>query len=133
MKQKRLIKVAVVTSAVLLLFGSSVYAGTTMKDYSTTVGRFNGSGYTSYQTKTYTNEKGKLYSNSVGGNYTVDVRMCSSTGKKASWVRDVDDNTTYAIPTNKDSIKAGNSVRLEFSNDLTTPVRVQVEGKWMSN
>jgi len=133
MKPKLFIKTAVITSAVVLLLGSSAYAGTTMEDYGTTVGRFNGSGFTSYQTKTYTSEKGFLYSNAVGGNYTVDVRMVSSARKKAKWVRDVDDNTHYSIPTNKDTIKKGNNVRLEFSNDLTTPVRVEVEGQWMSN
>lgn len=133
MNSKGFIKAAVVTSAALLLFGSSVYAGTSMESYSTTVGKFNGSGYTSYQTKTYTIDKGELYSNAVGGNYNVDVRMCSSANKKAKWIRDVDDNTTYEIPTNSKEIKAGNNVRLEFSNDLTTPVKVQVEGKWKSN
>lgn len=133
MRFKRLIKVAVLTSAVVLMFGSSVYAGTSMEKYSTTVGKFNGSAFSSYQTKTYTIDKGELYSNAVGGHYTVDVRMCSSAGKKARWIRDVDDNTTYEIPTNRNTIKAGNNVRLEFSNDLTTPVKVQVEGSWMSN
>ncbi len=133
MNLKRFIKTAIAISSVLLLFGSSVYAGTSMKPYDTTVGRFNGSGYTGYQTKTYTSDKGLLYSNSVGGNYTVDVRLVSSKGKTAKWVRDVDDNTYYSIPTNKDSIKAGNSVRLQFSNDITTPVAVQVAGEWESN
>ena len=53
--------------------------------------------------------------------------------KKAKWVRDIDDNTYYSIPTNKNDIKSGDSVRLQFSNDLTTPVAVQVSGKWKSN
>lgn len=62
MNLKRFIKTAIAISSVLLLFGSSVYAGTSMKPYDTTVGRFNGSGYTGYQTKTYTSDKGLLYS-----------------------------------------------------------------------
>ena len=133
MKTKRLVKAIVITSAILMLFGSSVYAGTSMKNYDTTVGRFNGNGYTGYQTKSYDIDKGYLYSNAVGGNYTVDVRMISSKNKKAKWVRDIDDNTYYSIPTNKNDIKSGDSVRLQFSNDLTTPVAVQVSGKWKSN
>jgi hypothetical protein len=129
----RLIKSALVTGAVVMLFGVSAYAGTSMEKYSTTVGKFNGSGYASFQTKTYASDNGLLYSNAVGGKYTVDARMISSGGGKGRWIRDVDDNTHYSIPTNKDSIGKGDNVRLQFSNDLLTPVCVQVEGKWKSN
>ena len=115
-----------------MLFGTAVSAGTTMQDYSTTVGRFNGSGYTSYQTKSSGNDKGYLYSNAVGGSYTVDARMVSASGDKAKWVRDVDDNSYYDLPKHT-NMNSGKSVRVEFSNDLTTPVRVQVEGQWKSN
>ena len=62
MKLNRLTTAAIVTGAVLMLFGGAVSAGTSMVDYSTTVGRFNGSGYTGYQTKTSGNDKGYLYS-----------------------------------------------------------------------
>ena len=132
MKFNRLTKAAIVTGAVLMLFGGAVSAGTSMVDYSTTVGRFNGSGYTSYQTKTYSSDKGFLYSNAVGGSYTVDARMVSISGDKAKWVRDVDDNSYYSLPKHT-NMNSGKSVRVEFSNDLTTPVRVQVEGQWKSN
>ena len=132
MKFNRLTKAAIVTGTAIMLFGTAVSAGTTMQDYSTTVGRFNGSGYTSYQTKSSGNDKGLLYSNAVGGSYTVDARMESRSGDKAKWVRDVDDNTYYSLPKHT-NMTSGSSVRLEFSNDLTTPVRVQVEGQWKSN
>lgn len=132
MKLNRLTKAAIVTGAVLMLFGGAVSAGTSMVDYSTTVGRFNGSGYTGYQTKASGNDKGYLYSSSVGGKYTVDARMVASSGEKAKWVRDVDDKSSYILPKHN-NMNSGKSVRVEFSNDITTPVNVQVEGSWKSN
>lgn len=128
---KHLSKGVVTVGAVMLLLGSSVCAGTSMQKYSTTVGKFNGNGYTGYQTKACTKEDGYLYSNAVGGSYVVDVRMISN-DTKAAWVRDVNDNRGYYIPGNE-NLKAGNEVRLQFSNDLLTPVDVQVEGEWKSN
>lgn len=131
MHARKVVKSVVVAGAILLVFGSCAFAGTTMEKYSTTVGRFNGSGFTEYQTKAFSGEDGYLYSNAVGGNYVVDVRMISSKKEKGSWVRDVDDNRSYYLPAK--TLRSGRNVRLEFSNDITTPVRVQVAGKWKSN
>lgn len=36
---------------VMLAVGTSAWAGTSFQSYSTTVGKFNGNGYTAYQTK----------------------------------------------------------------------------------
>ncbi|WP_372428921.1 hypothetical protein [Lysinibacillus fusiformis] len=106
-----------------------VHAGTDFKDYSTTVGAVNGSAYTDYQVKDTSKADGYLDSYNVGGNYKVDARMTASTGT-GSWVR-IDDNMGYFIP---NSITSGNSTtRMQFSNDVTTPVNVQVTGKWASN
>lgn len=128
---RKVVKSVVVAGAILLMFGSCAFAGTTLERYSTTVGRFNGSGFTEYQTKTFTGEEGYLYSNAVGGNYVVDVRMVTSKKEKGPWVRDVDDNRSYCLPGK--TLRSGRNVRLELSNDITTPVRVQVAGKWKSN
>lgn len=113
----------------LLTVGMGANAGTALIDYSTTVGAFNGSGYTDYQTKVTGKMEGYLNSQNVGGDYKVDGRMTASSGT-GSWVR-IDDNLSYIIP---NSISAGNStVRMQFSNDLTTPKQVQVTGNWASN
>lgn len=130
MRIKSFVRGAVVTGAVLLMIGSSSFAGTTLKKYYTNVGRFNGSGYSEYQSKTYSGEDGVLYSNAVGGNYVVDVRMNANVGSGA-WVRGVNDNRWYCLPSTGKQ-KEGTQVRLKFSNKITTPVTVEVVGKWAS-
>lgn len=113
----------------LLAVGGAAEAGTSYSGYNTTVGKFNGSGYTAYQTKTTSGAYGNLNSTTVGGSYTVDARMQSSTGTGA-WVRSVGDNDSRTLP---NSVSSGRSARAEFSNDATTPVDVQVSGSWRSN
>lgn len=131
MKMKSFVKGAVVTGAVVLILGSCVFAGTTMQEYQTNVGWFNGSGYSKYQTKIYGGEDGFMYSNAVGGNYVVDVRMHAKVGSGA-WVRGVNDNRYYCVPSTRKQ-KEGTQVRLKFSNKITTPVTVEVVGRWKSN
>ncbi len=104
-------------------------AGTTYTSYNTTVGKFNGSGYTGYQTKASSGTYGNLRSTSVGGKYTVDARMQASSGT-GSWVRSVNSNQVRNLP---NSVARGSKARVQFSNDLTTPVNVQVTGSWRSN
>lgn len=114
----------------LIAFGGAAQAGTTYSSYSTTVGSYNGSGYTSYQTKATSGAYGNLSSSVVGGSYTVDARMTSPSGGTGSWVQSVGDNDSRSLP---NSIAKGSSARVQFSNDLTTPVNVQVSGSWRSN
>ena len=114
----------------LIALGSGVaYAGPIWASYDTTVGKFNGSGYTSYQTKTYDSAAGGVSSRTAGGSYTVDVRMNSADGN-GSWARALNDNDSRNL---SNSIHKGNSTRLQFSNNLNTPVNVQVTGSWRSN
>lgn len=113
----------------LLAIAGAAQAGTTYSGYNTTVGSFNGSGYTGYQTKASSDVSGSLKSSSVGGKYTVDARMSASAGT-GSWVRSVSDSETRSLP---NSINKGSSARVQFSNDVTTPVSVQVTGSWKSN
>ncbi|WJY26568.1 hypothetical protein [Sporosarcina trichiuri] len=114
---------------VLLISGGALTkAGTAFTSYNTTVGKFNGSGYTSYQTKAKSSADGYLNSATVGGNYQVDARMNSSSGT-GPWVR-IDDNRSYFLI---NSVKSGAAARVQFSNDLSTPVSVQVTGTWSSN
>ncbi|MEW5323794.1 hypothetical protein V2J23_17245 [Geobacillus thermoleovorans] len=113
----------------LVAFGGAVQAGSSWSNYNTTVGKFNGSGYTGYQTKASSGTYGELNSSVVGGSYTVDARMRASSGT-GSWVRSVTDNDYRTLP---NSVPSGLSARVEFSNDITTPVDVQVSGTWRSN
>ncbi|WP_074033560.1 MULTISPECIES: hypothetical protein [unclassified Exiguobacterium] len=127
MKRKSMISMGLAVG--LLALGGAAQAGTTYSNYDTTVASFNGSGYTGYQTKSSSNASGTLSSKTVGGSYTVDARMTASSGT-GSWVRSVSDNETRSL---SNSISSGRSTRVQFSNDLTTPVSVQVTGQWKSN
>lgn len=114
-----------------MMMTSAAMAGTSYSKYNTTVGRFNGNGYTSYQTKATAGANGYIKSTNVGGNYVVDVRMTSSSGN-GSWVRDLDDQDNRSLP-GSSKMKKNCSVRAQFSNDWNTPVAVQVAGTWKSN
>lgn len=70
----------------------------------------------------------------MGGDYTVDVRMQKSDGSACGdWYRSLNDNmdTGYKISGHKNQMH-GDTVRLQFSNDLLTTVNVQVTGSWVS-
>lgn len=112
--------------ATVCLGTTSAVAGTSFREYSTTVGKFNGKGYTSYQTKSYSDKAGDLRSSSVGGNYKVDARMIP----EGVGISGVTDNSEYKLNTNLDS---GKSARVELNNGVFTRVDVQVSGTWRSN
>jgi hypothetical protein len=109
-------------------------AGNTLTGYNTTVGSFNGSGYSGTQTKATSGANGKVVSTSVGGSYKVDVRQQKSDGTaNGAWYRDLDDGTDTGFNVGGHVDQTYNStVRMQFSNDLTTPVSVQVVGEWCS-
>lgn len=129
--KKSLIKASAVAGIVGMLIGSTAYAGMDMKYYSTVVGRFNGCGYCGYQTKAMSGIDGYIESYSVGGKYKVDVRMESSSAS-GDWLRNVTDGTKKTVKAHSKHTK-GSQVRLKFSNDITTPVTVGVEGYWKSS
>ncbi|MGY5765147.1 hypothetical protein ACXET9_08100 [Brachybacterium sp. DNPG3] len=107
----------------------AAYAGTSYKSFSTTVPRINGSGYTSYQTKSISNANVQILSLTVGGDHVVDARVQGPYFGSSSWKRNLGDGKNINF-TNK--FKKGESVRLQFSNDLLTLQELQVEGKWRS-
>jgi len=112
------------------LLSITAFAGTTMTSFSTTVGKINGNGYTTYQTKTTTGASPHLKCTNTGG-YNVDVR-CNSSSASGSWYRNAKKGTdAYLTCTNNHT--SGTSERLQFSNDLTTLVDTQCEGTWASN
>ena len=113
----------------MLAVGTSAWAGTSFASYSTTVGKFNGTGYTAYQTKSGAGTAADLRSKSVGADYVVDARLQASSGT-GGWARDVGDNDTRQL---WNSVQKGASARVQFSNDWNTSVDVQVSGTWRSN
>ncbi|MBC2174441.1 hypothetical protein HCB31_15120 [Listeria booriae] len=126
---KKLIAATLVLGFISVFVTSTfVNAGTTKADYSTTVGKLNGSGYTGYQSKATAGTKADLYSTKTG-NYEVDVRTNSS-GSNGTWSRAVKNGTTRQL---SNSHNKGTNVRLQFSNNITTLVNVQVSGSWRSN
>lgn len=128
-------KKKIITLGAVLVLSASInaYAGTTYQNYSTSVAAVNGSGYTGTQTKSTVGAAANLNSTSVGGSYVVDVRQQLGDGSgSGSWTRNVTDDTSYLID-GTTSLTVGSSVRLQFSNDLNTPVSVQVTGQWKSN
>ena len=56
--------------------------------------------------------------------------MISSQGN-GTWLRDLNDGTSASLPGYYKQV-AGTKVRLQFSNDITTPVNVHVSGTWVS-
>lgn len=128
---KKCIKAICVAGLIVTTMGMSAYAGSDYEGYCVSVAKFNGNGYSDYQTKSTAGADGYIKSDTVGGSYEVDVRMESDDGDGA-WLRDVTDGTNKAIPgTSKQ--KKGCSVRAEFSNNITTPVNIIVDGEWKSN
>lgn len=127
---RKLVKGIAVTGLAALMIGTCAFAGTSYESYNTTVGKFNGSGYSDYQTKTTSGANGYIKSKKVGGDYVVDVRM-NGLGN-GSWVRNLTDGTNKSLPGHYKQTK-GSDVRVKFSNDITTPVNVQVSGTWKSN
>mgnify|MGYP004453715603 CR=1 FL=1 len=128
---KKILKGSIITGLIMVMFSTVAFAGTTYSYYNTTVGKFNGSGYSGYQTKVTSGANGLLKSSTVGGNYTVDARMSSTAGNGA-WLRNVDDGTVAYLDSPVSQVN-GCSVRCQFSNDITTPVDVQVTGYWKCN
>jgi hypothetical protein len=130
MKKTARITAVVAAGAILLSGATAAVAGGSNVSYSTTVGSFNGSGYTAYQDKTTHGATGFLNSGSVGGNYTVDARMLGTDGTAGSWARTLSDGTSHYLYNN---VSSSANARVEFSNDAFTPVSVQVSGSWRSN
>ena len=108
---KKILKGSIITGLIMVMFSTVAFAGTTYSYYNTTVGKFNGSGYSGYQTK---------------------VTRMSSTAGNGAWLRNVDDGTVAYLDSPVSQVN-GCSVRCQFSNDITTPVDVQVTGYWKCN
>lgn len=131
---KKKLLTAMVIPACVATMSLISFAGNSFTGYNTVVGKLNGNGYSGTQTKATSGANGRIKSTSVGGSYTVDVRMQKSDGTASGdWYRSLNDSmdTGYNVDGAVGQM-AGSTVRLHFSNDLTTPVDVQVIGEWCS-
>lgn len=123
--------IVLVSALALLLTGGVVQAGHNYEDYKEDVGAFNGSAFTDYQKQTGLNgtEEISVDNDNVGGNYTVDIRAQRNNGvnRESNWMQDVGDNMSFTITRNYIQ-ESDSSYRLQISNDLSTPVKVEVYG-----
>lgn len=124
---KNIIK-GVVVASVLVGLGTVAEAGQSFSNFSTTVGRFGGSGYTSYQTKAVTGQRADVYLFNNGG-YRVDVRT-NSPGSSGTWSRGLSAGSKRKLSNRHSS---GSKTRLQFRNRLNTRVNTQARGIWRSN
>lgn len=84
--------------------------------------------------KETTGSSAYLYSATVGGGYEVDCRQRDlSNNVSGAWTRDISSVNNAAYLEGVSRMFAGHEVYLQFSNNLTTPVRVEVNGSWDSN
>lgn len=84
--------------------------------------------------KETTGSSAYLYSATVGGGYEVDCRQSDlSNNVSGAWTRDISSVNNAAYLEGVSRMFAGHEVYLQFSNNLTTPVRVEVNGSWDSN
>lgn len=84
--------------------------------------------------KETTGSSAYLYSATVGGGYEVDCRQSDLINNvSGAWTRDISSVNNAAYLEGVSRMFAGHEVYLQFSNNLTTPVRVEVNGSWDSN
>jgi len=117
-----------VTVLGLLGFASFAEAGHNYIKYDTTVGKFNGNGYSAEQKKSVAGQKADVSHTSNGG-YNVDVRT-TSRGSNGKWARNVKAGDSRQLTNGHNK---GTRTKLQFSNDLTTRVDTQSRGSWRSN
>jgi len=133
-KTRKTMLTALAALICIAMMAATAYAGNSFTGYNTVVGKINGNGYSPTQTKATSGANGRVKSTSVGGGYTVDVRMQKSDATASgAWYRNLGSGTDtgYTVGGHVNQMY-GDTVRLHFSNDLTTLVDVQVIGEWMS-
>lgn len=122
---------AVLAAGIIFGGGAIANAGNSWQGYDTIVGRLNGSGFTSTQTKAASDRRSNVDVRTVGGSYAVDFRAQRSDGaRSSSWVRNVRGGWSGGV---NNTVKRGEAIRIQFSNKLSTPVDVRVTGRWRSN
>lgn len=133
MKKNALRSIGTFTLAFLLL--ATLALATSGLSASCIIPAFNGSA-NSRDTgiKETTGSSAHLYDATVGGGYEVDCRQSDlSNNVNGAWTRDISSVNNAAYLEGVSRMFAGHEVYLQFSNNLTTPVRVEVNGSWDSN
>lgn len=129
MKKQYLIVVVVVVLIAMLGVGQALAAGT-WYNYNLTLPKFGfGSAITNNKTNQYSGNA-KVNSVSVGGNYTVKVRMENLSNSGCSPYYTINDGTLQTLTINGSTCIVGNSAHDRFRNHPTTIVDVQVIGCW---
>ncbi|MCM3364910.1 MULTISPECIES: hypothetical protein [Bacillaceae] len=115
----------------LLVAGGVTQAASKVTRFNVNVAPFNGSAYTGWDRVSGTIQyvESIHYSLfSVGGDYTVDLRaQRAHDNARTPWARNQGDNSGATWYTNY-TANHDHYWRLEISNDLTTPVKVNVQG-----
>ena len=126
----RTVAAPLVVGALLATTAGVAVAGNSAENFSTTVGKLNGSGYTGNQVKATTGAASALTTTFVGGGYNVDARVQYSDGTSSgAWARQLASGTgAWLFNSHLNSRK----VRVQLSNNLSTRVDVQVRGNWAS-
>lgn len=133
-KAKKRLHAVILVLAITSLLSCTVFAASGLSAWCIVPG-INGSAYSEDSAvKETTGSSAYIYDATVGGGYEVDVRQyCSSNKVTGAWTRNLStvNNAAYVEGTTR--MLAGNTVCLQFSNDLTTLVDVEVNGTWNSN
>ncbi|PAF36231.1 hypothetical protein CHH58_13345 [Terribacillus saccharophilus] len=137
MKKTKTKIVVLGTALTLLVAGGGAQAATSWQSYNKNVPSFNGYAYSyaSKQTGLHGNEEINVDHKSTGGSYVVDVRAERDKGvsRNTSWKRNVGDNVSWTWYRNIVQSGSASYYRLAFSNDVSTPVSVNVKGSFKSN
>ncbi|MBJ6361211.1 hypothetical protein ACFOQM_07885 [Paenibacillus sp. GCM10012307] len=128
-KGKKILFLTVLGS--VMIVGSGAFAGTTWSnEESKLLPGFNGSAYSSTQTKAQIGQAG-LRMNATEG-YEIDVRTegTGQNGVNGSWTRNVKGGNTYSLSAPQ---QVGDQLRLHFSSNLLTFTSTNIVYQWRSN
>lgn len=127
-------KMAAATAlAVVIAVGApmAASAGTAYTNYSVTIGKLGGNGYTANQTKTGSSTAGNVKVTFVGNNFTVGASMMKSDNSQEGTKRyNLGAGYSATLP---NSIASSSSVKMKMWGNPTWVVAVQADGTWRSN
>ncbi|EHJ02187.1 hypothetical protein CDLVIII_5719 [Clostridium sp. DL-VIII] len=124
-------KIAIILGMALISSSVTAFASS-YGSYNTTVGKIAGYGYSGYLQQITTGASPSVDSTYVGGDYLVSVRAQDDNGNTGSWTSDLGDDTCCYLSVSNKFLKDDN-VRLQFKNNLSTTVNVQVSGTWATH
>lgn len=127
-------KVAAATAlAAVIAVGAplAASAGTAYTNYSVTIGKLGGNGYTANQTKAGSSVAGNVKVTFVGNDYKVGASMMKSDGTQEGTQRThLGAGYSATLP---NSIASSSSVKMKMWGNPLWPVAIQANGSWRSN